>query len=35
MNLNLSTLLHLQPPSYERKKHYEFGRDLGRLTRGI
>ncbi|KAF9341087.1 hypothetical protein BGZ91_011008 [Linnemannia elongata] len=34
MNLNLSSILHLQPPSYERKKHYEFGRDLGTGTYG-
>lgn len=27
--MNLSSILHLQPPTYERKKHYEFGRDLG------
>ncbi|KAF9408534.1 hypothetical protein BGZ94_002279 [Podila epigama] len=32
--MNLSSILHLQPPSYERKKHYEFGRDLGTGTYG-
>ncbi|KAG0329972.1 hypothetical protein BGZ99_009416 [Dissophora globulifera] len=32
--MNLSTILHLQPPTYERKKHYEFGRDLGSGTYG-
>ncbi|KAF8951251.1 hypothetical protein CPC16_009096 [Podila verticillata] len=32
--MNLSSILHLQPPTYERKKHYEFGRDLGTGTYG-
>ncbi|KAF9582222.1 hypothetical protein BGW38_000488 [Lunasporangiospora selenospora] len=32
--MNFSSLLHLQPPSYERKKHYDFGRDLGTGTYG-
>ncbi|KAF9350345.1 hypothetical protein BGX34_001267 [Mortierella sp. NVP85] len=30
----LSTLLHLQPPTYERKKNYEFANDLGTGTYG-
>ncbi|KAG0324914.1 hypothetical protein BG004_003341 [Podila humilis] len=32
--MNFSSILHLQPPTYERKKHYEFGRDLGTGTYG-
>ncbi|KAI1316793.1 hypothetical protein EDD11_009459 [Mortierella claussenii] len=32
--MNLSSILHLQPPTYERKKHYEFGRDLGTVRTG-
>ncbi|KAF8979367.1 hypothetical protein BGZ46_005509 [Entomortierella lignicola] len=32
--MNISSLLHLQPPSYERKKHYVFGSDLGTGTYG-
>ncbi|KAF9912323.1 hypothetical protein BX616_010350 [Lobosporangium transversale] len=32
--MNLSSLLHLQPPSYGRKKNYEFGPDLGTGTYG-
>jgi hypothetical protein len=33
--MNLSSILHLQPPTYERKKHYEFGRDLGNIAIAI
>ncbi|KAF9963849.1 hypothetical protein BGZ65_009613 [Modicella reniformis] len=32
--MTLSTLLHLQPPTYERKKTYDFGGDLGTGTYG-
>ncbi|KAF9974109.1 hypothetical protein BGZ73_002607 [Actinomortierella ambigua] len=32
--MNFSSLLHLQPPTYERKKLYEFGRNLGTGTYG-
>ncbi|KAK3825553.1 MAG: kinase-like domain-containing protein [Benniella sp.] len=32
--MTLSTLLHLQPPTYERKKNYDFSNDLGTGTYG-
>ncbi|KAF8925484.1 hypothetical protein BGZ58_000769 [Dissophora ornata] len=32
--MSLSAFLHLQPPTYEKKKRYEFGPDLGSGTYG-